>query len=333
MKHEERYGLRHMSVWLCLTFVMLHFSFLCAQDTLTVTFTGDILLDRGVRRAIEMRGIDHLFSPSVDSVFSRSDYVVGNLECPATSIRQPVFKRFIFRAEPEWLTALKRHGITHLNLANNHSIDQGRNGLRDTWENIRRAGMVPFGAGSTMDEAAQPLLLADHPRRVYLLASLQMPFENYAYLPSEPSVSMLTIDSLVAAISRLRQHDPSCCIVVCLHWGAEHKLQPTPWQRMQAHRLLSVGADCLIGHHTHTLQTIEQFRGKSIYYSIGNFIFDQMQPLNTRACMVKLRITAEGLSAETIPVDIRQCVPHVEASPPAPPSKASPPAPLPRRGE
>ena len=101
----------------------------------TIIFTGDILLDRGVRKVIEKHGADHLFSKAVDSVFHASDMVVGNLECPATKIKAPVQKQFIFRAEPEWLRVLRSHGITHLNLANNHTIDQGREGLMDTRRN------------------------------------------------------------------------------------------------------------------------------------------------------------------------------------------------------
>ena len=138
-----------------------------ASDTLTVTFTGDVLLDRGVRQVIEKNNGDAscLFSPSIDSVFAASNLVVANLECPATKIKSPVYKKFIFRGEPEWLDVLKQHGITHLNLANNHSIDQGREGLIDTRNNIIKAGMVPIGAGENMDEAARA-------SRTYCAASL-----------------------------------------------------------------------------------------------------------------------------------------------------------------
>jgi poly-gamma-glutamate synthesis protein (capsule biosynthesis protein) len=83
-------------------------------------------------------------------VFRSAQLVVGNLECPATKIESPVFKRYIFRAEPEWLDTLRQHGITHLNLANNHAIDQGREGLMDTRQNILLAGMIPIGAGANM---------------------------------------------------------------------------------------------------------------------------------------------------------------------------------------
>ena len=281
-------------------------------DSLTILLTGDILLDRGVRQAIERHGVSHLFSEGVDSVFQSAQVVVGNLECPATKIKSPVFKRFIFRGEPEWLDTLRQHGITHLNLANNHSIDQGREGLMDTRRNIIAAGMVPIGAGANMEEASEPVLLADQPRKVWLVPSLRLALENYAYLPDKPCVSQEPMDSLLARVYRLRQQDSTAVIIVSLHWGQEHKLEPVPRQRHDAHMLVHAGADVLVCHHTHTLQSVEDYGGRKIYYSIGNFIFDQPKPLNARAAMVRLRITADSLSVETLPVEIRHCVPHIK---------------------
>ena len=288
----------------------LLFAMLLASDSLSITFTGDILLDRGVRQFVEHRSVDKLFSPFVDSVFQSSDLVVANLECPATKIRQPAFKQYIFRAEPEWLQTLKAHGITHLNLANNHSVDQGRIGLADTKKNIQEAGMIPVGAGDNMQEAAQPVLLASTPRNVYLLTSLQMPLENFSYLPDKTSVSHEDLDSLKTRVRQLKETDPCCYISVSLHWGGEHTLRPVPLQRQQAHQLIDAGVDALICHHTHTLQTIEQYQGKPIYYSIGNFIFDQKKPINSKACLVKVTIKKESSHIETIPIVIRNCVPE-----------------------
>ena len=282
------------------------------DSTLTVVLTGDILLDRGVRQTIEHRGVDHLFSDGLVSVFHAAQLVVGNLECPATKIEAPVFKRFIFRGEPEWLNTLKDHGITHLNLANNHSIDQGRQGLLDTKQNIIEAGMVPIGAGENMDEAAQPVLLAEHPRKVWLVASLRLALENYAYLPDKPCVSQEPMDSLLERVNRLRKADSTAIIIVSLHWGGEHTLQPVPSQRIEAHQLILAGADVLVCHHTHTFQTVEDFHGKKIYYSVGNFIFDQQKPLNSRACIVQLNIKKDDLIVETIPIEIRMCVPYLD---------------------
>ena len=111
----------------------------------------------------------------------------------------------------------------------------------------------------------------------------------------------------------MRQEDSTAVIIVSLHWGGEHTLQPVPRQRMEARQLIMAGADVLVCHHTHTLQTIEDFRGRKIYYSVGNFIFDQQKPLNSKACMVRLRIKKDGLNVETVPVEIRRCVPYVSA--------------------
>lgn len=285
-----------------------------SSDTITITLTGDILLDRGVRKRIETTGIDRLFTPEVDSMFRSSNYVIGNLECPATKIKSPAFKKFVFRAEPEWLKALKVHGFTHLNLANNHSIDQGRMGLSDTFQQIKNYGMTPIGAGENLQQAAAPILIDNSIRPIYIIASQRLPLENFAFLPNQFSVNQEPWDSLVFHVQQLRKHQPSAYIIVSLHWGWEHQLTPTLTQREQAHQLIDAGANALICHHTHTLQTIEEYRGCPIYYSIGNFIFDQNKPLNARACIVKLHISAKDAVAETIPIHISTCVPRIEKS-------------------
>ena len=291
---------------------MSAFSIVLAVSSFVITLTGDILLDRGVRQVVEQKGIDQLFSAEIDSLFRTSDAVVGNLECPATKIHAPVFKQYIFRAEPEWLNDLKRHGMTHLNLANNHSIDQGRKGLVDTKGNIIKAGMTPIGAGQNQEEAATPMLLTDSPRRVWLLASLQMALENFAFLPDQPCVSQQPIEVLCQRITQLRQADPTCYIIVSLHWGWENHLEVVPRQRYEARQLIDAGADCLVCHHTHTRQPMETYQGKPIFYSLGNFIFDPRNDLNSHGAMVRLTITEQGANAEEIPIVIRQCRPDLE---------------------
>ena len=279
----------------------------------TILFTGDILLDRGVRQRIVHGGFHVLFNDEkLRETLINADFIVGNLECPATKIKSPVFKRFIFRAEPEWLDSLHSYGFTHLNLANNHSIDQGRDALLDTKNNVERAGMTAIGAGMNQSEAAKPVLLATSPRNVWLLASQRLPLENFAYLPEKPCVSQEPMDSLVARVSQLRRADPLACIVVSLHWGREHVLTPSTDQTRDAHRLINAGANTLICHHPHTMQTVEHYRGGTIYYSIGNFIFDLQRPINTRACMVRLTISADSSATETVPIRIERCAPIID---------------------
>ena len=292
-------------------FIALVASFASVTSATSIIFTGDILLDRGVRKTIEHHGAAYLFDKHIDSVLKEADIVVGNLECPVTTIKAPMQKRFIFRGEPQWLPILKQHGFTHLNLANNHSVDQGRGGLMDTRKNIIHAGMTPVGAGKDMNEAAEPVLLTEHPRKVWLIASLHMALENYAYLPDKPSVNQESTADIVKRIKAIKQKDPQAVVIVSLHWGAEHTLKPTPSQRLEAHRLIQAGADALVCHHTHTQQTVERYHGRPVYYSIGNFIFDQQKPINSQACMVKIEVTPDSVKTTAIPISIKHCVPQL----------------------
>lgn len=285
--------------------------FIALVVSTTVTFTGDILLDRGVRRQIEAHGTESLFTAGIDSVLRASDFVVGNLECPATTIKAPTYKRFVFRAEPEWLDALHEHGFTHLNLANNHSVDQGRRGLEDTHRQVIAHGMVPLGADSTQAAAAQPVLLTESPRRVWLLPTLRLALENFAWLPNRWSVSQDDDDQLVQRVADLRRADSTAVIIIMPHWGWEHHMEPVGQQRVLAHRLIDAGADLIVGHHTHTLQTIEKYQGRSIYYSLGNFIFDQQKMINRRCAIVSVDITGEELHVRTHYLEIRNCAPQL----------------------
>lgn len=281
------------------------------KSSITITFVGDLLLDRGVRQRIEHLGADYLFQPGIDSLFSGSDVVIANLECPATKINEPINKKYIFRAEPYWLADLRRHGITHLNMANNHSMDQGRKGLVDTYNNIIAHDLVPIGYGANYSEACQPQLISSYPRKVFLLSSLLVPSENWTFLKDRPCVCEASINELSNTIKQLRLSNESAIIIVQLHWGIEHTIKPLISQKQNAYQLIDAGADCIIGHHTHTVQTIEYYRDKPIYYSIGNFIFDQSKPINKRGLVVKLKINDHEMTCTHHEFLIEKCSPHL----------------------
>jgi poly-gamma-glutamate synthesis protein (capsule biosynthesis protein) len=181
----------------------------------------------------------------------------------------------------------------------------------DTRQNIIDAGMTPIGAGANMTEAAEPILLSKTPRNVWLVPSLRLALENYAYLPDKPCVSQEPMDSLLNRVHRLRKADSTAVIIVSLHWGGEHTMHPVKSQRWDARQIIRAGADVLVCHHTHTLQDVEDINGHSVFYSIGNFIFDQSKPENTKACIVRLKITAEMVTTEAIPIEIKNCVPQI----------------------
>jgi poly-gamma-glutamate synthesis protein (capsule biosynthesis protein) len=253
-----------------------------------------------------------LFHPSIDSIFQHCDYIVANLECPATSIKEPINKKYIFRANPEWLKDLKEQGITHLNMANNHSMDQGRKGLLDTEANILRSGMVPLGFGMNIEQSCKPELIAIYPRKIYLISSSQVPSENWTYFEDKPCICEEPITSLAERIIKLKQSEAGSLILVQLHWGNEHTLVPSVSQRQQARTLVDAGADCIIGHHTHTIQTMELYKNAPIFYSIGNFIFDQSGSINTEGLMVKLLVTKTSMIIDTFRFTIKDCIPMIK---------------------
>ena len=280
-------------------------------DSLTILFTGDVMLGRDVAKVIRYSGAESLFTPSVDSAFASADAVVANLECPATDVESPLNKRFVFRADPAVLPVLTRHGITHMNLANNHSIDQGREGLADTRRRISAAGMTPVGYGDNDAEACRPVLIGGGPRPVYLLASLRVMSENYVALTDRPCVCEASPARLCDTIRALKSREPDACVIVCLHWGAEHTLHPMAGQRHEARMLIRAGADAIVGHHSHTAQDVETVAGRPVFYSLGNFIFDLDRPLNRRGLLARITVTASGITFGVIETEIEGCRPRV----------------------
>jgi poly-gamma-glutamate capsule biosynthesis protein CapA/YwtB (metallophosphatase superfamily) len=281
------------------------------NESKTLLFVGDLLLDRGVKKRINHLGVESLFHSSIDSIFKTSNYVFANLECPATDIVQPINKKFIFRANPEWLIALKKHGITHLCMANNHSMDQGRLGLIDTKENILKNKLIPLGYGKDAKTACQVQLISEFPRKIYLISSSLTPSENWTYLEDSPCICEESIEQLSERIKLVKLNNPTCVLFVQLHWGAEHTLIPLTAQKQDAYQLIDAGADGIIGHHSHTVQSIEIYKEKPIYYSIGNFIFDQSKPINTKGIMVRIEIEKSSVKFDTIGFKIKNCVPQI----------------------
>jgi len=295
---------------LFLLFLVTSCGFLEEKNTTKkIIFVGDLLLDRGVRDRIEHLGMDALFDVSIDSIFDRADVVIANLECPATKTLEPINKKYIFRAEPEWLEDIKRHGITHLTMANNHSMDQGREGLKSTNNNLKKYGLIPLGFGNNHKMACTEVLLTDRPRKVYVLSSSQVASENWTFLEEKPCICEASIDSVLKRVQVIRKKEPNSIVIIQLHWGAEHTDKPLLSQKQQAYSLIDAGADAIIGHHTHTIQSIERYKDRPIYYGIGNFIFDQANPINSEGLLVQIEIDKSSIYFKELIFDIYNSVP------------------------
>ena len=286
-----------------------------SSSSLTILFTGDVLLDRGIRNTAEHRGIGYLFE-EVTPIFREADAVVVNLECPLTDTISPVNKKYIFRGDARWAKDLRSVGITHAAMANNHTNDHGRRGLQATARHLADAGITPLGYGRNFSEQISPVLVEKDGISVALFNATTLTIENWCRLDDKPGIAQPTEDELLDEIGDFHSKHPDTHIVVVLHWGVEFQPYPTIRQRALAHRLSEAGVAAIIGHHPHVLQPIDTIGKMPVYYSIGNFVFDQKNPKSRESMIARLTFHGDGtLSADSISVRIEQGRPVIRKSP------------------
>ena len=274
------------------------------EEQLSILFTGDVLLDRGVRPIAEHRGVPYLFD-SVQTAFRQADAVVVNLECPLTDTLSPVNKRYIFRANAAWAADLRKIGVTHAALANNHTNDQGRRGLLATYTHLNEAGIVPLGFGNNYEQQSTPAIIQKGKARAAVFNAVMMTLENWHYIEGKPGICQPSAHQLVQTITAYRAQHPETAIVAVLHWGVEFNSMPSISQRMLARQLADAGVDAIIGHHPHVTQPIDTIGHTLVCYSLGNFVFDQHPPLTRECIMVRLNIKADkSIDYDVIPAKI-----------------------------
>lgn len=274
------------------------------RASLTILFTGDVLLDRGVRRAAERKGISYLFE-EVSPIFREADAVVVNLECPLTDTISPVNKKYIFRADARWAKDLKAAGITHAAMANNHTNDQGRRGLQATAQHLTEAGITPLGYGKNFKEQISPVLIEKDGISVALFNATTLTIENWCRIDDKPGIAQPTEEELLDGIGDFQHRHPDTHIVVVLHWGVEFQPYPSIRQRALAHKLSEAGVAAVIGHHPHILQPIDTIGKMPVYYSIGNFVFDQKIPKAKESMIARLTFHSNGtMKSDSIAVRI-----------------------------
>ncbi len=273
-------------------------------------FGGDILLDRGVQIEIEKKGIVALFD-SIQPVFSEYDYVLANLECPLTDESSPIPKRFSFRAPTIYADSLKKVGFTHLFLANNHTNDHHRKGLSNTFNSLKKAGIIGIGYGETHSESCEPIFIEKNNQKVAIFSVVRVPLENWFRMEDKPSICQLSTQELVQKIKELRAKESQTIIIISLHWGTEYKFLPKAEQRKEAHLLTLAGADAIIGHHPHVTQSIEFVNKKPVFYSLGNFVFDQEGDFKDRCILVEFEIQSKKINTIFLyPLQIKNSVPQ-----------------------
>ena len=245
------------------------------QNINTVTFTavGDIMLSREVARKIDKTNDPNLPFRGMESILTSADFNFGNLESPITKDSQYIFEsQFTFNAPEEFARGLATYNFKVLSLANNHAADQGPEGLKLTKNILEQWGLYSVGSGASRSEAWTEKIIEMHGVRVGFVAATYG--INKGGLKNEQFIALLKENTeLENSINRLKTN--SDYIVVSMHAGTEYTRTPNKAQIDFAHAAIDAGADMVIGAHPHWIQPIEQYNGKYIFYSLGNFIFDQ----------------------------------------------------------
>ena len=234
-----------------------------------LTALGDISFEG---RMADAAGID-VFSDIVQC-FQGSDLVLANLECALTERGHPIPGKCTLRGTQRWAQVLRSAGIDLVSLANNHTMDYGAVGLADTMAALDAAGIKHVGAGSDRDAACAPVFLELLGRRLAVLARSAVVVSAHTYASeTAPGVARFEPEETLKAIRRCRQQVDD--VVLLLHWGLEEYAYPSPDQRRTAAALIEAGANVIIGHHPHVLQGFERIGRGVVFYSLGNFLFDE----------------------------------------------------------
>lgn len=224
-------------------------------------FRGNQLFRHGSRQEI---------IGSLSDVFDRSDFVIGNLECPFT--HQTSFGDAAgpkIHAPYDCFQGVVQLGLDAVTLANNHIMDSGVEGLHSTMRLCEESHLPFFGAGENMAEAIKPLYLSKGKKRIAVIGLAQHEFSIAGH--DTPGAAGL---DLIDVLDQLRRWDRSYPLVVLLHAGIEMYPLPSPYLQKVCRFIIDNGATAVVCQHSHVMGAYEAYHGGIIVYGQGNFSFD-----------------------------------------------------------
>lgn len=231
-----------------------------AKDNVArVVFTGDVMLGRSVEKIISAKGSKYLFA-STTQLFTGADAVVINLEGPIMAIHKPtpaMGMAFSFASTTPKL--LVENGINTVFLANNHLYDYGASGYKETVNFLEKEKIAYFG--HPFSTSTEYVLRSQYNGQKII-------FVGYNF--TNPNFSKKSAVDVVKILNSEEGY-----LVVMIHGGNEYEKVSNNAQKSFYRSLIDAGADSIIAHHPHVTQEIELHAGKPIFYSLGNFIFDQ----------------------------------------------------------
>jgi poly-gamma-glutamate synthesis protein (capsule biosynthesis protein) len=261
------------------------------NDSISATpllFTGDVMLGRYVEKAINEKGIEYLFGERVDELLALHTAIV-NLEgpIPKRHVKTPI-NGFQFSFPTSTVDILNKHSIEAVSLANNHSLDWGTSGYIHTKKVLDDVGISNFGAYSETVPEYFETKLGTTTVIVYGINMIS---------------STWNMARAIEVTKQLRQEHGSAHLIAFIHWGEEYHHNQSVVQRELAHKLIDSGVDTIIGSHPHVVQGIEEYKGKYVFYSLGNFIFDQYFSKETQeGYMLSIDMKGSSIMYTLIPI-------------------------------
>lgn len=267
----------------------------------TLIFVGDIMLSRAVGRQMEKYN-NYTFPFQLSADFLKgADITFGNLEGPISARGENQGSIYSFRAHPEVVEGLIYAGFDVLSLANNHIWDWGREALFDTLTILKDNRIIPVGAGENFDEAnSLKVVSLDADRlKIGFLAYTNLYPKSLEAKENQVGISRFDIERILKLVAAIKEKREADILVVSLHWGNEYEKNASQWQKKLAHQLIDAGADIIVGHHPHVVQEIERYKKGIIFYSLGNFVFDQNFSKETmEGLAVKVFVSKKGIESE-----------------------------------
>lgn len=260
--------------------------------TTTLLFTGVIVPARCVQAGIDAAGdYDYLYD-EVRHITTQADIAVGTLNATISDFppHTGCVPTYVLVGGSENADALARAGFDVMSVATNHIkncgvSNCGDRAFFDTLDNLTRVGIQPVGAGDNLSAAMEPVVIEQNGVRFGFVSLGQL--EPLAFAAEDsPGIAVLTEENLIAAIQAARE--VADVVIALPHWGPEDVLTPNWSQQNLAQVAVGAGADLVVGNHTHVIQAIEEIDGVTVFYGLGNFVFDQNWALDHQQGVILL---------------------------------------------
>lgn len=244
-----------------------------AGGTVSLGFVGDIMMDRGVKTSVYKN-----FDGDFGAIFEEArairspDIMFGNLEGPISDKGKNVGSKYSFRFEPSVTPVLKDAGFDILSFANNHVGDWSDEAFLDTLGRLEEENILVTGAGESYAEAKKPVIIERSGVTIGFLGTSDVGPTWMAAGENKPGIILAGDKDLAEIISEAKRSVD--VLVVSVHWGDEYKAHNAR-QSALGKKMIDAGADIVVGHHPHVAQAVEEYKEGVIFYSLGNFVFDQ----------------------------------------------------------